>query len=112
MTAAKTPPERITVFSPDGYPSDLSWDECVDGDKPREYILASVVEKRELALREALRAMLAGTRDYAARGMGERLPVEYEMPPSTAKRVRALIVAALAAADEGEAKPCRPTSRS
>jgi chromosome segregation ATPase len=46
-------------------------------------------------LRTALETLLDGTRDPDAHGMGETLPVEYEMPPSTNKRVRALIKEAL-----------------
>lgn len=54
-------------------------------------------------LRDALATLYHGTRDYAARGMGECLPVDYEMPPSSAKRVRRLVVEALGARP---ATPC------
>ena len=54
------------------------------------------------ALRAALETLRNGMRDCDALGMGESLPCEYEMPPSTNKRVRALIDAALAAVQAKE----------
>ena len=99
MTAAKTPPERITVFSPDSYPSDLSWDECVDGDKPREYILARVVEKRELALRDETARL-----KRAVRFAVEQHGVPADVIVAILGAPFDIGCAALAAADEGEAK--------
>ena len=52
------------------------------------------------ALRAAIAELLSGMRDPAHRGgMGATLPLDYEMPPSTNKRVRRLLEAALAATD-------------
>ena len=84
MTAAKTPPEQVTLYLDDyGY----VWTEDEGGsqgvDPAHIYILASVVEKRERALRSALHAV-----------------TELHVQPCECAGC-----AALAAADEGEAKP-------
>lgn len=48
---------------------------------------------------EAARRIYEGTRDYAARGLGATWQVDYEMPPSTNKRVRRELGEALDALD-------------
>lgn len=45
--------------------------------------------------RECMQRIHDGTRDYGARGLGECLPCDFEMPPSTAKKVRRALAEAL-----------------
>ena len=54
--------------------------------------------------REALETLYRGTYDPDAHGLGDTLPVEYTMPPSTNRKVRALIRQALAATGDEEGK--------
>lgn len=80
-------------------------DSCVPADPAVTMMLDSHEALRarlEAAERvvEAAREIHEGTRDYAARGMGQNLPVEFEMPPSTAKKVRRALGDALAAYDK------------
>jgi hypothetical protein len=49
-------PLQIIAYSTDDDPGDLSWDECVPGDKPRVYLRQDLVEARERAMRELWRA--------------------------------------------------------
>lgn len=49
--------------------------------------------------RTALETLLSGMRDPNARGMGASLPVEYELPTSSLKRVRRVITEAIAELD-------------
>lgn len=111
-----------TASPPNGHAEAWTWDgtcsECGHAmawmcDQPPEsaddavctrclYIQRDALRARCARLEEALRDLLAGTRDYESRGLGQNLPVEYEMPPSTAKRVRALIRASLHADETSE----------
>jgi hypothetical protein len=70
--------------------------------RERDDLLRQIDETMRVV--EAARQIYDGTRDPDGRGLGQTWPVDFEMPPSVNKRVRALLGSALAAYDAARAK--------
>ena len=101
MTAPKPPPERITMYK---HVTGALHAECPHRTDPHVYIHEAAVEKRERALRSLLEQAL----DSLESAIGWPGIVAADDAVRTVDAIRDELVLepnALAAADEGEAKP-------
>jgi len=72
---------------------------------------ADRISRLEKSLADLCNDIMNGTRDYTKHGMGETLPVDYPLPPSAAKQLRARVEAAREALGETKAEGGRDEDR-